>query len=78
MFTQQPILLKNKDAIQNRIKKFIDKRRKEGYRVKAKVMFFTPIDHRKPKEVKVLVSAVKIEPFLQPKLMILRCDGTWK
>ena len=76
--TQQPLFVKDKESIKNRVKKFVIQRRKEGYTVRSKILFFTPLYHRSPKKVKVLISAYKVEPFGQAKMAILRGDGSWK
>lgn len=76
MVTKSPIFVK--ETVMQEIQKHVELRKSEGYQVKTKVMFFTPLHGVKPKEVKVLVSAIKFDDCDPIKLSILRGDGTWK
>ncbi len=74
--TQAPVYFRK--AVMHQVKEHIKAYKEQGYKVSSRVMFFTPLGCRKAKRVKVLVKAVKVEPYINPKMMILRADGSWR
>lgn len=77
MVIAKPVFIK--EQVLKEVEQHVEQRKNEGYDVKAKVMFFTPLHGIRPKEVKVLVSAMKVDPNSSTmKMCILRGDGTWR
>lgn len=77
MVTEKPVFIK--EEVMRDVKEFVDLRTSQGYTVKSKIMFFTSLHGTRPKEVKVLVSSMKVDPHSSlPKMCILRGDGTWR
>lgn len=77
MLTATPIFVK--DSLIKEVETYVEIRKKLGYEVKSKMMFFSSMYGSKPKEVKVMVSAVKNDPHsIVSFVYILRRDGTWK
>ena len=68
-----------KEQVESDVKRFVELRTQQGYTDKSRIMFFTCLHGRKPKEVKVMVSAVKHDPnSIVPFVCILRADGSWR
>jgi len=79
MFTQQPLFVGKRKEFDEKLESLVKKRKKEGYKVKVRKLYFRPLSGEGKKRIKVFISFKKpctSTPF--GEFSILRINGIWK